>query len=78
MTNWTSREKALLRQLKGEGVKLPEIMRRLNKTKGQVCGQWNRMNGYKVPGRKKVANRGDRTMWTDESLTERWAERHRA
>jgi len=78
MRTWTELEKAKLRRLKVEGVKLPEIMRQLNKTKGQVCGQWNRMNGYKVPSRKKIDNRGDRTMWTDESLTERWADRRRA
>lgn len=78
MPRWTEHEKTRLRQLKADGVQLPKIMAELNKTKGQVAGQWNRMNGYKAPERKKTSNRGDRTMWTEESLTERWADRRRA
>lgn len=75
---WFPAEVDRLRQLKADRVSLPKIMADLNRTKGEICGKWNRMNGYKSPSRKKVDNRGDKTMWTDEALTQRWADRHRA
>ena len=71
---WSDAETADLRALKAEGVILGQICKKLRRSKGAVCGKWNRMNGYKVPRERKTKN-GDRTAWTDESLTERWADR---
>lgn len=71
---WSDAETADLRALKADGVILGQICKKLRRSPGSVCGKWNRMNGYKVPRERKTRN-GDRTAWTEESLTQRWADR---
>ena len=71
---WSDEEEADLLALKAEGAILGKICKQLRRSPGAVCGKWNRMNGYKVPRERKTRN-GDRTAWTDESLTQRWSDR---
>ena len=71
---WSDEEVSDLKALKAQGVVLRRICKQLGRSRGSVCGKWNRLNGYKPPYERKTKN-GDRTAWTDESLIERWADR---
>ena len=71
---WSDEETSDLRALKAQGVVLRRICKQLGRSRGSVCGKWNRMNGYKFTRERKTKN-GERTAWTEELLTERWADR---
>lgn len=77
MADWSLEELAQLKAMKAAKEPLSVICKALGRTKGSVCGQWNRMNGYVVPktARPPTRSRSDPTAWTEASLTERWADR---
>lgn len=73
---WMNYELKTFLEMRKEGKTYREIGRKLHRTKNSVVGFANRQKGYKTTRNKKTQN-NDRTAWTDESLTERWADRKR-
>lgn len=77
MTFWTLRRIARLKALLGDDATYSEIAYELDCTRGAVAGKVKRLGAAATekPPRRYVGRLPHR--WTEEVLTERWADRNR-